>query len=118
MKINANFSIFLIIFFIGLISCEASDQTNLTPPFNVTDKEGIVGHYDTDGVESYTIGYAIPNTIDGSVVGFVENLPTEFRTEGLMVVFNGEFKESKDLPLPSLGGQNFYSLSLTSIKLK
>jgi len=97
--------------FLSFSACNSDDCSSA-----VIDMEGVVRYWESDGFESYTIQYTVPNTIDSVVVGFVDDLPPEFEVEGLIVLFSGDLIESDDLPKPQIGGQNLSKLTLCDVK--
>lgn len=116
MKLYSKISyLIFVIFLIALTSCEPNESYP-DSNFDVTDQEGIVQYYNRDGFESFNITYAIPNTIDSQVFGFLDNLPEAFQEVGLEVVFTGQFNESERLPNPPVGGEKFYDFELSEIQ--
>lgn len=130
MKLNHHIKLFVStiatcsIILLSLESCESeSTEPKISLPpdvLTVSDIEGTVGFWDNDQnngeVNKYFIGVFVPGSIDATIVGIVEDLPNEFRTDGLKVIFSGKYYESANNPVPYLGGQMIYSLELTSIE--
>ena len=116
--------LFTLVFIITTFSCDKkavdNDFVSNLPPdqLEVSDIEGSIGFWTQGGVDKYTINVSIPETIDGLVTGLVDNMPEDFRTENLRVIFSGKYEESSDNPQPIYGGQSVYSLSLSSIRTK
>ena len=110
------------ILFITAISCTESTEVlnNYLPPhtLQVSEIDGVIGYWEHGNVDKFTIDVYVPNTIDSQITGIVEDLPSDFRTEGMFVIFSGEYKESNENPEPMLGGQSVYSLIVSSIKKK
>ena len=111
----------LLVLFAGLFSCSQDDGVPaalLLPPNTLTveDIEGTVAFWEFDDVNKYYIDVAVPGTIDSSVAGLVDEMPEEFQVEGMRVLFSGTYSQSPDNPAPFLGGQQVYSLELSSIQ--
>ncbi len=115
--------LFTLLFIITSFSCakETENIIDTSAPvdeFEVTNSEGTVSYWDANGLNKYTINVYIEGTIDGLTTGIVDDLPEDFRTVGLSVIFSGKYEKSSDNPQPILGGQSVYSLTLSSIELK
>ena len=115
-------TILLIIFIISTLCCcnkDSEEDINLNLPPNtmaVTNIRGVVGYW--ENINKYTVNVAVPGTIDSQITGIVDELPSEFRNEGMIVIFSGAYKEEASNPEPILGGQTVYSLTISSIKKK
>lgn len=64
---------------------------------------------------TYFISYGVPGTYDSVWVGYVCNLPDEFRVLNKQVVFSGEYREAPEI-LGRFGGEENYYLFLTAIR--
>ena len=80
---------------------------------SVADTEGTVW-YDTQA-KAYSIFVGIKGTYDSQDIGIVCNPPENFNTEGLKVIFNGNYYKCEDF-VPLIPGQKYYHLELTKIK--
>ena len=103
------------------VSC--STESELEDPFanlppnqlNVTNIEGTIKIWNLDNINEYYIEVFVKGTIDSVVLGFVDDLNDEFKQDGLKVIFSGTYEKSDNNPRPRIGGQDIYSLTLTSI---
>ena len=110
-----------ILMLIGLIiSCSSNDDDDnqITEELikSVTNEIGTVGTMNVDGIEEFTINTSVPGTIDSVITGIVDELPPEFSTVGTEVIFSGNYTMGENTPLPILGGQTIYDLTLSSIE--
>lgn len=124
------FSLTLSILLLSLSSCKQEDEGNESneteelllrlPPqsYQAINLEGTVGFWAHDGINKYTVNIFIPESIDGQVTGFVEDMPSDFQTIGTTVIFSGDYTTALDTPSVVFGGQQIYSLKLSSIRLK
>lgn len=64
---------------------------------------------------TYFISYGVPGTYDSVWVGYVCNLPEEFKVLDKQVVFSGEYREAPEIP-GRFGGEESYYLFLTAIR--
>lgn len=64
--------------------------------------------------QQYFIQRAIPGTYDSVDVGYLCNLPEEFRQTGLKVEFSGSYYGNDEVPA-SFGGLEIYFLTVTKI---
>lgn len=63
----------------------------------------------------YVINYTLPGTYDSVWVGFVCNLPEDYKVEGKEVVFSGEYRDGSGIDAPLFSGHEPYYLFLTKI---
>ena len=65
----------------------------------------------------WTIRYHVPGTIDTSYTGVVCDMPVEYQTDQLQVIYSGYLKDDKEKIKPNtvLGGEEFYFLELLTI---
>lgn len=64
---------------------------------------------------AYFISYSVPSTYDNVWVGYVCNLPEEYKVLDKQVVFSGEYREAPEI-LSRFGGEESYYLFLTAIR--
>ena len=109
-----------ILMLLGLIvSCSNNDDDNeITEELieSVTNEIGTIGTINVDGIEKFTINTTVPETIDSVITGIVDELPPELSSVGTEVIFSGNYTKGENTPLPILGGQTIYDLTLSSIE--
>jgi hypothetical protein len=104
---------------IASFSCDHdNDLGNELPPdkMEVTKIEGIVGYWG-GAISEYTIIVQIPGTKDDKIVGIITDMPSDFKIEGMEVIFSGKYAQTNTLldPIPEI---SLYDLTLSSIKRK
>jgi hypothetical protein len=71
--------------------------------------ESVTGLVQFDSTrQQYLIQRAIPGTYDSVDVGYLCNLPEEFRQPGLKVEFSGSYYENDEVPASFAGLENYY----------
>lgn len=66
----------------------------------------------------YSITYTVPNTIDSQWIGYVCNMPDEFKRGGLKVVFSGNYYHAyKYIKHTGIDGHPQFYLSLERIRM-
>jgi hypothetical protein len=63
----------------------------------------------------YFIRYGVPGTYDSVWIGYVCNLPEEYKVLNKQVVFSGEYRKGPNRPLTFAGTETYY-LFLTEIR--
>ena len=108
-------------FLVSLLACttKSVDTAGSEPCPNagkfVKKVELVTGQVNLDSTRhQYAIQRAIPGTYDSVDVGYVCNLPEEFRQAGLQVEFSGSYYENDEVPA-SFGGLENYYLTITKI---
>ena len=77
--------------------------------------ESVIGRMNFDSTrQQYAIQRAIPGTYDSVDMGYLCNLPEEFRQPGLKVEFSGSYYENDEVPASFAGLENYY-LTVTKI---
>lgn len=80
------------------------------------DWEGYV--YFLGNTKLYSITYTVPNTIDTQWIGYVCNMPDEFKRGGLKVMFSGKYYHAyKYIKHPGIDGRPQLYLSLEKIRI-
>ncbi len=80
---------------------------------SVVDTEGTIW-YDTQA-NAYSVFVGIEGTYDSQDIGIACNLPDNFKTDGLKILFNGRYFECEEF-VPLMPGQTYYHLELAKIK--
>lgn len=80
---------------------------------SVADTKGTIW-YDAQA-QAYSVYTGIEGTYDSQDIGIGCNLPDNYKTEGLKVLFNGNYYNYEEFT-PLMPGQKYYYLELTKIK--
>ncbi len=70
--------------------------------------------YDTLS-QSYSVFTGVEGTYDSQDIGITCNLPDDYQTEGLKILFNGNYYSCEEFS-PLIPGQTYYYLEITKIK--
>jgi len=70
--------------------------------------------FDTQA-QAYSVFTGIEDTYDSQDIGIVCNLPDNFKTEDLKILFSGNYYKCEEFT-PLIPGQKYYYLELTKIK--
>tara|TARA_Y100001954_G_C15662070_1_gene528257 strand:+ start:151 stop:795 length:645 start_codon:yes stop_codon:yes gene_type:complete len=112
----------IILLLIGLIiSCSSNhDEHQITQEFikSATNEIGTIGTINVEGIEKFTINTRVPGTMDSLIVGIVDEFPLVLNKLGNEVIFSGNYIKGENTPLPTLGGQTIYDLTLSSVESK
>lgn len=77
--------------------------------------KSVIGRMKFDSTrQQYAIQRAIPGTYDSVDMGYLCNLPEEFRQPDLQVEFSGSYYENDEVPASFAGLENYY-LTVTKI---
>lgn len=96
------------------INTEGSEPCQNAGKF-VKKVESVIGRMNFDSTrQQYAIQRAIPGTYDSVDMGYLCNLPEEFRQPGLKVEFSGSYYENDEVPASFAGLENYY-LTVTKI---
>jgi len=80
---------------------------------SVSDSKGIIW-YDAQA-KKYSVFTGIEGTYDSQDIGIACNLPESYKTEGLKILFSGNYYSCKEFS-PLIPGQTYYFLEITKIK--
>lgn len=80
---------------------------------SVTETKGTIW-FDTQA-QAYSVFTGIEGTYDSQNIGIVCNLPDNFKTENLKILFSGNYYKCEEFT-PLIPGQKYYYLELTKIK--
>ena len=84
-------------------SCDPKRKTVLV----ATDWRGTLGYY--NDIRKWAVNVSIPNTIDGVRTCIIcSDIPDSLKVMGNFITFSGELKESCNIPMPELRGQEIY----------
>lgn len=122
----------VMVLFTTCLSCQKDTDTEPTPILSVTvptsqtvcfesrslirrvaDLTGRISFSKEENL--YTISRGVPGTYDSVWVGFVCNLPDEYKVLNKQVVFSGEYRKGPDR-ITTFGGEETYYLFLTAVR--
>ena len=77
-------------------------------------KQGIIGYWPE--LDKYAITFSNTNTFDTQFTCILNgDMPENFRKQGLRVIFSGTIYRDSETPLPRLGGEEVFWVSLQTI---
>ena len=121
--LRANLSFVVLFAFVSFsnLQCKGKDQFCGMPRSSfttVSDKEGIIGYYRKYNYWAVYSNVDSVNNIDSRMIGFVCEIPSSFKIDGLPVKFSGTYQHfnPSEKITPQMGGDELYFLKVTRLE--
>ncbi|MEZ5107185.1 MAG: hypothetical protein R2757_21950 [Draconibacterium sp.] len=119
MRITKFLVMVIAVFLFVIAGCYKDDKSKLgdckleKSMKSASDLEGTIWYDNLS--QRYSVFSSLDGTYDSQDVGICCNLPDDFQTDGLEVLFSGNYYECVEFS-PAIVGQTYYFLEITKIK--